>query len=126
MIKKTITFNDYNGQKHTKDFMFNLNKIELTSLALGNEDGDLEAYIKRIIDSKDNIKLMNLFQKIILMSYGVKSEDGLRFIKSEELSEQFSQTEAYVELYVELCTNETAAANFIKGIVPEDLAKQIG
>ena len=51
------------------------------------------------------------------------ARDGRRFIKSAELSEAFSQTEAYSNLYMELITNADAAAAFINGIVPEDVAQ---
>ena len=84
-------------------------------------DGGLSNMIERIVNSKDNKEIIALFKQIILKAYGEKSPDGKRFVKSKEISEAFSQTEAYSELFVELALNEEKAANFIKGILPLDL-----
>ncbi len=117
MLKKTIKYQDYNGNERVEDFYFNLSKAEVTEMELSREGG-LGAYIERIVAAKDTPAIMKEFKELILKSYGVKSDDGKRFIKSEELSLAFSQTEAYAELFVELATNAEAAANFVNGIVP--------
>ena len=62
--------------------------------------------------------LIDLFKDLILRSYGEKSADGRRFIKSKELSTAFSQTEAYSELFMELVTDAEKAAEFVNGITP--------
>ena len=123
MLKKTITFTDYNGVERTEDFYFNLSKAELMEMQLSTAGGFLEV-LKKIVATKDTPELVKLFKSIILKAYGEKSADGRRFIKSEELSTEFSQTEAYSSLYVELSTDTEAASNFINGIIPADLAEQ--
>lgn len=123
MLKKTITYTDYNGVERTEDFYFNLSKAELMEMQLSTAGGFLEV-LQKIIAAKDTPELVRLFKTIILKSYGVKSEDGRRFIKSDELSNEFTQTEAYSSLYVELSTDEVAASNFINGIIPAELAEQ--
>lgn len=123
MLKKTITFVDYNGEERTEDFYFNLSKAELMEMQLSTTGGFLEL-LKKIIASKNTPELVKLFKTIILKAYGEKSDDGRRFIKSEELSNEFSQTEAYSSLYVELATNDVEASNFINGIIPADLVDQ--
>ena len=94
MIKETITYEDYNGEKQTEDFYFNLNKAELTELNFSTEGG-LETRIRRIMNERDNKAIMAMFKEIILKAYGKKSDDGKRFIKSQELRDEFEQTEAY-------------------------------
>ena len=117
MLKKTITYTDYNGNERTEDFYFNLTKAELSEMEL-SINGGMTEWIQQIINTHDNAEIVKIFKKIILASYGEKSTDGKRFIKSNELREAFEQTEAYSELFMELLGNEDTAAAFIKGIIP--------
>ena len=118
MLTKPITYTDYDGNSRTENFMFNLTKAELAELNLTTEGG-LQTVIQKIIDSRDIPEITKWFKKIITMSYGEKSPDGRRFIKSQELTDEFLQTEAYSELFVELITDENAAAAFINGVIPQ-------
>lgn len=117
MLKKTIKYTDYNGVEREEDFYFNLNKAEIGEMEL-SINGGMSEYLKKISNSQDVAELSSIFKDIILKSYGEKSLDGKRFVKSEELSTSFSQTEAYSELFVELLTVDGAAAKFINGITP--------
>lgn len=118
MLKKTIKYVDYNGVERCEDFYFNLSKAEVTEMQV-SEEGGYDQMLQRIVDAQDNKEIFKHFKAIILKAYGVKSQDGKRFIKSEELSEEFSQTEAFVELIMELASSETAAAEFVNGIIPK-------
>ena len=116
MLKKTIVYTDYEGNERTDDFYFNLNQPELLEMNV-SEKGGLEKVIEKIIATDDFKKLVEIFKEIILKAYGEKSLDGRRFVKSKELSEQFSQTEAYSILFMELALNAEAASAFINGII---------
>ena len=118
MLKKTMTYTDYDGNERTEDFYFNLSKAELTEMEL-SMSGGLEKYINRIISEKDNAKIVEIFKEIILKAYGVKSDDGKRFIKSQQLRDEFTQTEAYSDLFFTLATNADEAAAFVNGIIPK-------
>lgn len=118
MLKKRIDWVDFNGVKRSKDFLFNFTEAEIQEMNL-RSPGGLEGKLKRISEEQDPNEIVSYFKSIILDSYGVKSEDGIRFIKSEELSREFSQTGAYVKLFMELSTNTEAAISFVKGIVPD-------
>lgn len=128
MLKKTITYTDYDGVERTEDFFFNLSKAEIAEMELSNHGG-MEKLIQQIAMTQDRKRLIELFKDIILRSYGEKSMDGRRFVKSKELSEAFSQTEAYSELFMQLATDTDMASKFINGILPktdsspEELAK---
>lgn len=124
MLKRDITYEDYNGETVTETFYFNLTKTEIVGLEVGYKEG-LEAAIKRIVAAEDRAALITEFQKIVLLAYGVKSEDGKRFMKSDQLREEFSQTAAYDSLFMELATNDNAAADFINGVIPRDLSAEI-
>ena len=117
MLKKTITYTDYNGDERTEDFYFNLTKAELMKLELGTVGG-LTAKYNRIINAKDGEEIMREFDKIIALSYCEKSLDGRRLVKSPELYKAFTETEAFSELFMVLITDADAAANFFKGICP--------
>lgn len=123
MIKKTITFTDYNGTERTEDFYFNLTKAEVMEMEMSVKGG-LAEMIQRVIAAQDQPAIIKIFRDLITRAYGVKSPDGRKFMKSAELTEDFVQTEAFSELYMELATNADAAAAFVNGIVPADMAKQ--
>lgn len=124
MIKKTITYTDYNGVERTENFYFNLSKAEVMEMEMGTDGGMAES-IRKIVDAKDAPAIIRVFKDLVLKAYGVKSDDGRRFIKSKELSDGFSQTEAYSQIFMELATDADAAAKFVNGIVPSDLAQQV-
>ena len=117
MLKKTITYNDYNEVTHTETYFFNLSKAECMEMEMSTSGG-LTEMINKIIETQDVPAIIKIFKDLILKSYGVKSPDGKRFIKSEELSTAFAQTEAYSVLFMELATNAEEAAAFVNGIMP--------
>ena len=118
MLKKTITYTDYDGLERTEEFRFNLTKAEVVDMELTTA-GTFSETMKRIIAEKDIIRIAKLFKELLLKSYGVKSDDGKRFVKSQELSEAFSQTEAYSDLYIELLSNPEEAAKFFAEVAPK-------
>lgn len=124
MLKKTIKYTDYNGNERQEDFYFNLNKAELTEMQL-SVNGGLDVMLKTIIDANDQPTIMKVFKDLIMKSYGIKHIDGVQFEKSEEISRRFTQTEAYNVLFMELCTDAKAAAAFVKGVLPNDLATEL-
>lgn len=123
MIKKTMTYTDYNGNERTEDHYFNLSKAEVMEMEMSTSGG-LAEMIQRVVAAQDQPAIIKIFKDLILRAYGVKSPDGKRFIKSQELSTEFAQTEAYSQLFMELATDADAAAKFVNGIVPADMAKQ--
>lgn len=118
MLKKTITFTDYNGVERTEDFYFNLSKAEIMEMQLGTTGG-LAEMIQQIVAAQDAPAIIKIFKDLVLKAYGQKSPDGKRFIKSDALATEFSQTEAYSQLFMELATDSDAAAAFVNGIVPD-------
>lgn len=127
MLCKTITYTDYDGNKQTEDFLFNLSKAECMEMEL-ETSGGVQNLIKQIINERDRKRIAQLFKKMILTSYGKKSLDGKHFYKSPEIAADFASTEAFSELYMELSTDADAAAEFITGVLPisgEDAQKVI-
>ena len=123
MIKKTIAYTDYNGVERKEDFYFNLTKAEVMELEMSTKGG-LAEMIQRIVAAQDQTAIIKIFKELIIKAYGVKSPDGKKFIKNQEVVDDFVQTEAFSELFMELATDADAAAKFVNGIVPSDLAKQ--
>lgn len=120
MLTRTITYVDYDGNERTEDFMFNLNKSELTTMEM-SYDGGLKQRLQKMVAKKDAPEIMKMFRDLLRAAYGEKSEDGRRFIKSDEISTAFEQTEAYNILFMELCTDAKKAAEFVEAILPADL-----
>lgn len=124
MLKKTIKYTDFNDNEITEDFYFNLTTAELLQME-ASSNGGLRPKLERLINTRDTAAIVTIFQEIIDKSYGVKSDDGRRFIKNQEVLDEFKQSNAYSELYVELTTNTESAIAFITGIIPKDLSKKI-
>ncbi len=124
MIKKTIKYTDFNGTERTEDYYFNLTKAELTDMELSTEGG-LDNLINRIVKEQNVPEIMKIFKSIIAKSYGIKSDDGKYFRKSEDAFNDFASTGAYDELLIELMSNAEASSAFIKGILPTGLEKEL-
>jgi hypothetical protein len=122
MLKREIKFEDFNGQPGSVICYFNISKPEIIELEVAFEQG-FSKLLEEIVENKDSKELVQRFKEIILMAYGIKSEDGNRFIKSDKLREEFSQTAAYEALFMELLSSDNAAAEFITAILPKDLAE---
>lgn len=125
MYKRTITYEDYEGNKRTEDFYFNLSKAELLKWMVTNGDYTIDKVLMRLVEERNGKKIMAAMDELISLSYGRKSLDGRRFEKSEELWKDFKETEAYSTLFMELVTDAKKAGEFVNGIIPEKLAKQI-
>ena len=128
MFIKSITYTDYNGLKRTEDHYFNLNKGELMEMQVTTEGGLVEM-LKRIVANHDYPTIYKTFKGIVLKAYGVKSADGKRFMKvtddGRKVCHEFEETEAFSVLITELATDDKAAAEFINGLIPADLSKQV-
>lgn len=122
MIKKTITYVDYDDNERTEDFWFNISKAELVELE-NSVKGGLKKVLEKAIQEKDGPKIMSLFKEIISKAYGVKSNDGRRFMKTKPdgglYADEFKETEAYVNLFMELATDEKAGNAFMEGVLPK-------
>lgn len=117
MIKKTIKYVDFNGVERVEDHYFNLTKAEVSEMQLGVEGG-YDNYIAEAVKANDTKAIIRIYKELLLKAYGIKSEDGRRFIKNETISEEFSQTEAFSELFMELALNEQSAKEFMAGVMP--------
>ena len=124
MIMKQITYTDYDGNERTESFWVALNQAELLEMNL-EKNGGLSNMITRITETNDYAELSRILKDLILRSYGVKSDDGKRFVKSPAMTEEFMQTEAYSEMFTELVTDAGATSEFIQGIIPQKLAAQV-
>ena len=124
MLKRDITYEDFNGETITETFYFNLSKPELVEMEVEVEGG-FGKTLQSIIEAKDYKALVKEFKNIILLAYGVKSDDGKRFIKSDQLREEFTQTNAYNELFMQLASDDKAAATFLTAVLPKDMAGEM-
>ena len=124
MVVEKIKYTDFNGLEREEEFMFNLTEAEITEMEL-TTDGGLSDSIKKIIAAQDTPEIIKVFKMLLLKSYGEKSADGRRFVKSEKLSEEFSQTNAYSQLFMKLATDDKAAVAFINGIMPDSMQEKV-
>lgn len=123
MLKKTVTYEDYNGIERTETFRFNLSKAELMEMELGVDGGYAET-IKKIIAAKEVPELIKLFKELVLKAYGKLDDKGVRFMKNPEITAEFVESPAYSEIFMELVMDDQKAAEFVTGIMPKDLSTQ--
>lgn len=120
MLKKTITYEDFNGEKRTEDFYFNVSKAELVEMEMSEKDG-FGATLKQIVAAQDGRGLIKHFKQIIGSAYGIRSDDGKFFRKTPEIQNDFLNSAAYDTLFMEFMTSEEAAMNFVMAILPKDM-----
>ena len=136
MIKRTITYTDFNGNSRTEDMYFNMTKSELVAFSftlpdemkseIGNEENfNVEETGAKLAEKMGNSGIFNFVKDLVFKSYGIKSEDGRRFIKSDELSTEFTQTIAYDEFLMDLFSDDRKTTDFINGIIPADIADKM-
>lgn len=116
MHKETITYNDLNGVQRTEDFYFDLSKPEIVKMQ-ASAKGGYDVQLRSIAADMNGAKIMEFFENFITKSYGEKSEDGRRFMKSEEISRSFMETPAYEVLFEKLVTNDKYAADFVNAVM---------
>lgn len=122
MLTREITYEDFDGNVHTERFYFNLTKTEAVELE-ASFDGGYAAMAQRMVDDNDGAAILREVKNLILMAYGEKSADGKRFIKTEQMRQEFADSAAFDALFTEMATNDVAAAEFMIGILPKDLTK---
>lgn len=120
MLKKEITYTNYNDQAVTETFYFNLTKAEVMEMEM-TTDGGYHDHLMRIVAANDPKELVKEFKDLVLKAYGEKTADGKRFVKNDSVREGFSQTEAYSDIFMELSQNAESAAAFVNGIMPKNL-----
>lgn len=116
MHKEIITYEDLNGVQRTEEFYFDLSKTEIVKMQ-SSIKGGYDAQLKSIAASSDGALIMEFFESFIKNSYGVKSDDGRRFMKSDEISRSFLETPAYEVLFEKLVTDSNAASEFVNGVM---------
>ncbi len=124
MTYETVTYKDWNGVDRKETFYFHFSQAELMEMELSQE-GVFSERVKRIIDAKQQSELLQIIKKFVLDAYGVKSDDGRRFMKSDEIRRSFVECPAFSMIFMKLATDTEAASKFINGVVPADMAAQV-
>lgn len=123
MLKKTLTYKDFTGEENTEDFYFNLTEAELIELEISAQGNSLSAWLDKIVRAQNGAEIIGTFKKIIATSFGVKSPDGRRFLKSPEILAEFQSSNAYSDLFMELATDAQKGSEFINGLMPDGMNK---
>ena len=124
MLKKTYTYTDYNGVERTETFYFHFTEAEILDMEMSTEGGFAER-IQKIIDAKDQVSLMQVIKKFVIDAYGVKSEDGKRFIKNDTVRTEFLESPAYSQIWMELVMDDEVAADFINNVIPSGMKEKL-
>lgn len=119
MIKKSVTFENFDGDTVTKEYHFHLNKAELAQLELSAEGG-LSAKLRGILETKDGSLIVETFKNLLLQTVGRRQ--GELFLKTQEVRDEFEYSGAYSAMFMDMILNPDEAVEFMKGIVPKDVA----
>jgi len=124
VLKKTITYKNLDGDEVTRDFYFNMTKMELAEMEVLKEGG-FRQHLERIMKAQDRREVLTTFKELIAATVGRRSDDGERFEKSPQITNEFMQTDAYSELIISFFSDANAAVEFISGIMPKDLVDKV-
>ena len=124
MIKKNITYFDFDGEERTDAFYFNLSKAELMDIEL-DYDGNMSRAMNTMLEKRDMKGVLGLLGKLVRKAYGEKSADGRRFLKNQELEDSFATTDAYSNLLIELVNDENKLRAFVTGVIPTDMRTEV-
>ena len=137
MIKRTINYTDFDGNKREEVAYFNMTRTELLAYSFDLPDdlsdelkdpdkAKIEEMSARLLEKMGRKGIFNFVKDFVFRAYGQKSPDGRRFIKSEALSTEFTQTLAYDEFMIDLFSDDgTKASEFINGLIPAEMATEI-
>jgi hypothetical protein len=120
VLKKTVQYEDYNGEAVKEDLYFNLSKAELVQLEM-SYPGGLSNHLRKIGESEDGPEIIKMFTELLKASYGKRSPDGKRFIKNDQVWEEFVSSEAYSAFFMDLISDPQRQIEFVRGIIPADL-----
>lgn len=124
MLKKTIAFTDFDGVQRVEDHYFNLTKAELFEMEVSADGNSFQEYLQKIVEANEGKQIMAVFKEILEKSYGVRSDDGKRFMKSKEIFKAFTETEAYSEFFFELVTDAEKMSAFTTGLMPVEVRNE--
>ena len=124
MYRTDVTYENFDGEQVTETCYFNLTKAEMLQLQLQYPEG-YQVYLQRLVDDNNRKAMIDEFKHILSMSYGERSADGRKFIKSEEISNAFMASEAYSELFIKLVSEEGYAEKFMSAVMPKDIVAQL-
>lgn len=125
MLAKTIKFTDYDGNAREETHYFHMNESELTKWLVTTGEATIDKVLLRLTKERNGKEIINIFETLLRAAYGKKSDDGRRFMKSEEIWNDFYQTEGYSELFMELISDGAKTAAFVNAIMPENVKKEV-
>lgn len=124
MLKKEITYTNFNDEEITVTEYFNLNKVQTMKLVSGH--GGMDKYLQSIIDEKNGEKFIDFVEELVYSAYGKRDpENAENFITAKEVKDAFTKTGAYDELVYTLLSNEKEFESFFIGILPKAMQETV-
>ena len=124
MVKRNVTYNDFEGEERTDVFYFNLTEAELADIEL-QYDGDMAKKMQIMQEKRDGRGMFEMISNLILRAYGEKTSDGKRFVKNAEMREAFAASDAYSKLLMDLLEDDKKLANFMTAIMPVNIREKV-
>lgn len=119
MLKRTITYPNIDDEMVTEEFYFGITKAELAEMEM-EKPGGFKNYVEALIAANDGKTILTLIKDFIRMTVGHRVNG--RFVKDEEFTAAFMSSEPYSAIFMEFLQNPNSVEDFIKGVLPADLA----
>lgn len=124
MISKTLTYLDFNGDKHTREFWFHLSVPEITKLQFKDKDQTMFDALVKMTEEENAREVLDLLETMVRAAVGQRSENGARLTKNDDIRAELFETEAYSVLFEQLLQDPDEVARFLQGVLPKSLAEK--
>lgn len=124
MLKKRITYTNFEDEEVTETFYFNLTKADLMEMEVSKRGG-LNGYIERIQETNDAGLVFEELKSLMSRSVGRLAPDGRGFSRSQQIRDEFMNSEAFSNFILEMLTDPQLAAEFIQGLIPKNIESEV-
>ena len=124
MFSREFEYTGYDGKPKKDTYWFNLTEAELYEIDLSSIHG-FTGEMNKLLKEERTKEIVEAFKSIILNAVGVVSADGRKFLKSDEIREDFYRSKAYSQLFVELASSGEKLSEFLKGAIPEEIRQKM-
>lgn len=131
VLKQTVQYTDFDGNQAMETLYFNLTRTEVAeNLHLRDKFQDLENRLdlesgSRTLNPNEIAEVLDLVKILMKLAYGIRSDDGKRFIKNDQIWEEFTQTAVYDAFLFSLFEDADKANEFMMGVFPRELADEL-
>lgn len=124
MHKIVIQYQDFEEQTQVEEAYFNLSRAKIIDMAITGEADILLGNLRDAVKSEDGKELIHLVRDLIHLSYGEKDPDGKTFRQSEQLSNDFLQSQPFDQMFYDMIMSPEQVLKFVEALFPQKLMEE--